>query len=151
MDNEDGLSTQVPPLDSFNKPDWFLQLLIDICNKTDFSLSITLNVNGLLVTGNLIGGEKYFNGFANDLKMAGMPAEVTDLFKQFGDIYIKQKEQKNSKKDDETISPPQYIHLENARIFHPGGNLIPTNHGVWWRGRLDAIDGFILGAFSIDR
>ena len=150
MENEDNLASSVPPLDKFNNSDWFLQILVNACNNIDMSLSITLNVGGVLVSGNLIGGEKYFNGFASDLKMGGMSAEVADLFKKLGGIYTKRKEQIKDKKDDETIPPLQYIHLENAQIFQAGGSPIPTNRGVWWRGRLEAIDGFILGTLSVD-
>ena len=151
MENEENLATPTSSSNQFNTSDWFLQTLVGMSNNSDVSFSITLNVGGVLVSGELIGGEEYFNGFANDLKMAGLPANAADLFKKFGDIYVKQREQKEANQDDNTIPPPQYIHLKNARIFHPGGNPIPTNRGVWWRGRLDAVDGFILGSLSAGR
>lgn len=135
--------------DHSNNSDWFLQILVNTCNNTEISFPITLNVGGLLISGELIGGEKYFNGFINDLKMGGFPPGAADLFNKFGDIYNKPNEQEQDKQDDETTPLPQYIHLKNARIFHPGGSPIPANRRVWWRGRLEAIDGFILGTLSI--
>ena len=148
MENVENLASSAPPVDKFNNSDYFLQILVKACNTSDLSLSITLNVRGLLVSGDLIGGEQYFDCFASDMKDAGMSAEDADLFKKLGGIYTKQKEQIKDKKYDETAPPPQYIHLKNAQICLPGGSPIPTNRGVWWRGRLEAIDGFHLGKLS---
>jgi len=149
MENLENLASSAPPVDKFNNSDWLLQKLVNLCNISDSYLSITLNVRGSLISGELIGGEQYFDGFASDLKKGGMSAEFADFFKKFGGIYTKQKEQIKDKKDDETAPPPQYIHLKNAQIFLHGRNPIPTNRGVWWRGRLEAIDGFILGTLSV--
>jgi hypothetical protein len=131
--------------------DWFLELLVDVVNGTEIALAMTLNVGGMLVSGEMCSGHKYFEGFAKDLKdgiFGTIPSEasrIEEQFKQLGGIYAKEKRQPQ----DEHPKPPQYIHLRNARIFHPGGTPIPTNRGVWWRGRLGAIDGFILGSLSI--
>ncbi|MHB8857399.1 MAG: gas vesicle accessory protein GvpU [Bellilinea sp.] len=148
MENNENLVTASPSSTIQVNSDWFLQLLVDTCNHSEFSISITLNVGGVLVSGELIGGEKYFAGFASDLKEAGLSIEIVDSFNKLGDIYGKQGEQVEH---DKSTQPPQYIHLKNARIFHPGGNPIPMNRGVWWRGRLEAIDGFILGSLSVDK
>lgn len=43
--------------------DWFLQFLVSIVNKSDASFPITLFVGGLLVSGQLVGGKKFFEGF----------------------------------------------------------------------------------------
>ena len=52
-----------------------------------------------MISGELIGGEQYFDGFAIDIKKSGMSAEFADFFKKFGGIYTKQKEQIKDKKD----------------------------------------------------
>ncbi len=155
MDNNENPSIQADSSAEFNKSDWFLRNLVDICNKSEnMYFSITLSVGGILVSGELTGGAQYFNGFADDLAMSGLSSETADLFRRFGEIYTQQKEQEDKEQEDndgKTNPPPQYIHLRNARIFHPGGNPIPTNRGVWWRGRLEAVDGFILGSLSASR
>lgn len=39
----------------------------------------------------------------------------------------------------------QYIHLKDAFVYH-GNSSIPTSGtGVYWRGRIDRVDGFIFG------
>jgi hypothetical protein len=43
--------------------------------------------------------------------------------------------------------PLAYIHLAHARFFTGAGQPLPDGHGVLWRGRLAAVDGFVLGAF----
>lgn len=148
MDEDKNLTASSLSSHHFDNSDWFLQALVKLCNdsESETTFSITLNVGGILVSGELIGGKHYFNGFANTLKMSEFPSDAADVFKDFGEIYTKQREKKED--DKETNPPPQYIHLRNARIFHPGGRPIPTNQGVWWRGRLQAVDGFILGSLS---
>lgn len=147
MENNENLITSSPSSTPQLNSDWFLRFLVDMCNNSETFISITLNVGGVLVSGELAGGEKYFAGFTKDLKAAGLPIEFADLFNEFGDIYKTQSEQKEQ---GESTPPPEYIHLKNARIFHPGGGPIPGNRGVWWRGRLEAIDGFILGVLSAE-
>lgn len=129
--------------------DWFLQFLVRTVTGTDMLYSITLNVGGLLVTGELVGGHKYFEGISDALRKAGMDSESSDMIKNLGEKYIKERE-KQQESDSDTMSPPIYIHLRNARIFSPDGGHIPTGQGVWWRGRLKAVDGFNLGLISIE-
>jgi len=38
------------------------------------------------------------------------------------------------------------IHLRNVRVHQAG---LPPMVGVWWRGRLAAVDGFILGRLAV--
>jgi len=49
---------------------------------------------------------------------------------------------------DESLEPVRFIHLMNARTLAPGGSPIPANRGVWWRGRLDSVDGWCFGELS---
>jgi hypothetical protein len=49
--------------------DWFLQLLVKIVNgKDDMAFPITLNVSGIIISGELVSGHRYFEGFAKDFK-----------------------------------------------------------------------------------
>jgi len=133
-------------------PDWFLQLLVQITNGIEAHLPLTLNVGGLLISGELVSGHVYFNGFADELKnaMKGVSesaAGAVDDFRKLGEIY----KLELSEPEKEIKRPsPLFIHLRNTRMFHPGGQPIPSNRGVWWRGRLESVDGFILGSLSVD-
>lgn len=143
--------------------DWFLQALVMLANNNTFEVGITLNVGGLIVSGVLVGGSKYFDGIAEEWRIghiqSGGKSDDADSWKgiisEFGEIYrenIRKREQaarEGARPDlDQGILHPEYIHLKNARMYHPGQAPIPTNGGIWWRGRLRAVDGFILGEFS---
>jgi hypothetical protein len=131
--------------------DWLLQMLVDMVNNNaDMELPITLHVEGLLVSGNLVGGVKYFEGFATDFaeSFATNPEiskGIRESVSKFGEIY------KATGKEDADGPLPTYIHLKQARFFNTSGMPIPANKGVWWRGRLSEVSGFILGSLSADR
>ncbi len=147
--SENQQNTIVIPAQPDKDIDWFLRLLVQTVNGTETFYTITLNVGGLLVSGELIGGHKYFEGISEELKKAGLDIEGVGLIKSLGDRYIKEREQEQDS-ESKTFMPPVCIHLRNARIFHPAGTPIPTSSSIWWRGRLNAVDGFSLGALSVE-
>ncbi len=49
---------------------------------------------------------------------------------------------------DRQPNSPSYIHLANTHFYRAGGRFTPVNRGVWWRGRLAAVDGFTGGQLS---
>ena len=112
------------------KTDWFLQELVDIVNGLgDLEIGITLQVSGMLVSGNMVSGPKYFEGFAEDFSEAfGYKSDATESVKtaltKHGDIYPQRKE-------SEEAPLPQYIHLKNARYFNTFGKPIPDEKAVW--------------------
>jgi len=135
--------------------DWFLQNLVSLVNTTPLEVGITLNVSGSLISGVLIGGKKYFELFAKEIS-DNFPIEdgpdglksrelLYDAYAQFGDIYNISSEDKINKN-----SPPQYIHLLNSRNYSADG-AIPSNLGVLWRGKINAVSGFSLGQLSSDK
>lgn len=141
--NSEVLQPPSPP--TTPQPDWFLQSLVNIVNGKDFEFGITLQVSGFLISGNLVCGKRYFEGFAEDFSniFAATPeaaASTKRSFAQFGKIY--------EKAGDEKVPDPQYIHLKNARFFNTSGNPIPGNKGVLWRGRLSEVASFFLGNLS---
>ena len=126
-------------------PDWYLQALVQMVNGKDIEFPITLFAGGLIVSGQLTSGHKYFEGLGVQLKQFfGKSTEHTDdvikYFTQPAEIYLK-----DNKK--EKTPPPQYIHLREAKVFTPGQQPIPSE-GSWWRGRLISIDGFHFGTLS---
>jgi hypothetical protein len=127
--------------------DWFLRSLVDIVNNNDTEIGITLQVSGMLVSGLLVGGKKYFDGFANDIASPLSDPDDSEsarqFFAQYGDVTYPKKENK----EEQEYSPPNYIHLKGARFFHING-VVPSR-GIWWRGRLSHVSGFILGNMSI--
>lgn len=132
--------------------DWFLQSLVKMANTPGdgFSIGITLLTHGFLVSGQLISGQKYFKGFADDLASSvnennnEIANVIKDMVIKVGDsVYGKENADKNK-------ALPTFIHMENAKFFHPNGNPIPGNKGVFWRGCLSEISGFSLGVLSAE-
>lgn len=130
--------------------DWFLQDLVEMVNtpESEMGFGITLFVGGSLISGVLIGGRHYFAGFGHDFASGiDLPEEERETlqghFSQFGSIY-----DRIAEKEPDDVERPHYIHLKDAHVFAPGSGMIPENRGVWWRGRVEAVDGFVLGLMS---
>jgi hypothetical protein len=132
--------------------DGFLQSLVSIVNDESASIPITLSVGGLLVSGDLIGGKTYFNEFARQFKdgfrdiSSETAATIEESFKRLGDVYdpIRKESQRNA-----PIPKPHLVHLRDAQIYPSGGSPPPSEKGVLWRGRLEAVDGFSLGRLLV--
>jgi hypothetical protein len=128
--------------------DWFLQRLIDLVNGQDTEIGITLNVGGFLISGLLVSGHRYFEGFGQEfcgaLKDENMVKSLKEIFSEFGKIYSKENA------EGEEVPPPRYIHLRNAKFINSNDNPVPGNRGVWWRGRVSEVSGFILGILKAE-
>ncbi|WCN13225.1 hypothetical protein GV054_09510 [Marinomonas mediterranea] len=141
MNENNATLTEVVDIDS---KDWFLQDLIEITNSGKMTFDITLTVGGFLVSGTLVGGKEYFDGFGEEFSFGldGEAAEkVKSAFAKNGLMYTE---------TDAPAVPPNYVHLKNARFFHTVGTPVPENRGVWWRGRVSEVVGFSLGALVAD-
>ncbi len=137
------------PLPQVAHIDWFLQSLVAMANKSNLEIGITLQVSGMLVSGSMVSGEKYFEGFAEDFSSPftadpEAAASIKTSFSSYGELY------KRDSESNGLIHPPQYVHLKNARFFNTTGNTIPGNRGMWWRGRISEVGGFSLGSLSAE-
>lgn len=129
--------------------DWFLQNLVSTANTAGLEVGLTLTLSGLVVSGRMISGKKYFDLFA-DLMAKGWPGEnpevIRDAYKKFGEHYTPPTDT-----DDEKWLPPQYVHLQDAFLFAPGGAQLPTGSGILWRGKISAVAGFNVGSLSVTK
>ena len=137
--------------------DSFLQRLVNMVNKGGMEVSITLQVSGLLVSGMLVSQSKYFEGFSLDfatgLNVKESEKTLLKAFSRSDDTSVKHDPLAGyaGREPNPIIPMPSYIHLKNAKFFNPSGNPIPGNRGVWWRGRLSKVAGFILGTLSTEQ
>jgi|SoiMethySBSTD1v2_1073268.scaffolds.fasta_scaffold41027_9 hypothetical protein len=116
--------------------DWFLEMLVNIADKTEVGVPVTLQVGGTLVSGTLASGKAYFEGIASlPFRKGEIEDELRKAFTDAGDAIPTSDE------------PPRYVHLRDAHIFSTNGT-IPTHAGVWWRGRLSEVAGFWIGGLS---
>ena len=147
--------------DDFLERDWLLTGLVDSVNRAGFSFGITLNIPGALVSGWVVSGNEYFHGIADVLEQAGGQAfaEVMrqvavqryPMFQAGFDDSEPDADDAGGVTDLQRMEsqPVEYIHLRDARFFY-GGNAIPGNQGVWWRGRLSEVVGFTYGLLAQD-
>lgn len=123
-------------------PDWFLVELVRRANRGDFSIGLTLCVGGVVVSGTLVSGREYFEGFAEAVAAAARDPAVAERAREFfrrpAALYAAEPEGPDAAGED---GPPAYIHLKDARFS-------PEGPGVHWRGRLAAVDGFALGTVA---
>jgi predicted hydrocarbon binding protein len=126
-----------------NVGDSFLQYLINLTNLLNIEIRITLNVSGFLVSGSIVSGAKYFEGFGKDFSSMHSPSDdperLKDYFSKFSEIYTQ------SIEEDKEIPSQDYIHLKNAIFINAAGSSVNSLPGVWWRGRTSEVSGFTLG------
>lgn len=137
--------------------DWFLQRIVDAVNsveagtENEHTIPVTLCVGGILVSGNLISGRVYFSGIADEIRTANVVGERNDdaiealarsLQELGNDVYTTAEAVQGG-------TPPHFIHLRSAKVWLPGTVPAPTNRGLLWRGRLEAVDGFWLGTVAV--
>ena len=141
---EKGESDTAPPLRHPAELDVVLQALVDTVNHGDTEFPLTLSMGGMIVTGTLVSGRKFFDGLAAEFAEASPSAKTVwrKSFRLLGSAYYPASKQELSK------SPPHYFHLRDAHFLGPTPAPIPTNRGVWWRGRIVRVDGFFFGTLT---
>lgn len=128
--------------------DWFLQRLVATVNSTNIEFGITLFVEGAIISGLLVGGQKYFETFAQEFA-DNYPGDdegkenIRQAFASHAGIYT------DENPDDRP--PPQFIHLINSKCFSAGDEPLPSNRGVLWRGKIKAVSGFSLGSLTTEQ
>jgi hypothetical protein len=139
---------QQAPIDSEEKDistkaadvDYFLQMEVDEANSSlDPYMGITLQVHGLVISGTLISGDRYFNTLASKIKEEGEAADsARKFYRELGDRYRESRDPENPFK----LDPPSFIHLEDASIVSvPGMSQLKS----LWRGRISSVDGWFRG------
>lgn len=122
--------------------DHFLAEIVNSANTVGLRLPITLNVSGVMVSGNLISGKQYFEKSSDLCAKASSGDEkfTTDLrsfISSFGKVY--------DAAPPTTLDELVFIHLDDAQFHAPNQARRPNGGGALWRGKLAAVDGFFLG------
>lgn len=112
-----------------------LAFFATVVNRNDFSLDITLNVKGAVITGTMVPAGKYFESLSETFEGSGDVAEA--LSEQLAQA----SENAQSTKD----GTPNFIHLEGAKVYCGDAKPTPSQGDILWRGKLSEVDGFFLG------
>ncbi|MFJ2480705.1 hypothetical protein ACIOWE_10545 [Pseudomonas sp. NPDC087598] len=129
--------------------DSHLQQLVRMVNNAESGLSfgITLFTASGVLTGNLISSKKYFKQFGENFA-SGLSQNFPDHdWQQVADSYADMGSHGDDLPEGKYECPPQFIHLEQARVLGGNGNLL-IQGGALWRGKLQAVSGFTLGLVS---
>jgi hypothetical protein len=124
--------------------DWFLQMLVKaVDTSVHLGTGITLNVGGILISGQLVSAQKYMEqtlgGLADARTQIGVSAESA--------AKLKDGLPEQAAEGGTLDQGPAFIHLKDARFHALGKNGWPQD-GCWWRGKLSAVDGFVLGKIT---
>ena len=123
--------------------DEYLRELVRLVSGTESSFPVTLYMNGLVISGQIVSGHRYFEELRDQYAIYFGDSEnskkTIDYLTSPGKIYLDSDENKS-------MPPIRYIHLQNARVMSNGNKPMPAE-GVWWRGRISSIDAFNFGAF----
>lgn len=122
--------------------DELLKSLVMVSEKTSVEIGITLNVNGLLITGFLISQESYFDKLTQRIQSTESDSEaastLVDFLKQLKHTLLE-------KSSDEKNGLLPFIHLRDAKIYPSEGEGMPSFGHALWRGDIRAVNGFSLG------
>lgn len=126
--------------------DWLLRKLVDLVNHVDVRIGITLCVQGMLVSGDLVGGETYLKQLGHNLSEGFSTATGGKGDGGFKEELSRMAERVYAK--DRVPAPPEYVHLVDTRIFSPGGEPIPNNQGMLFRARIAEVGAFSVGKLA---
>jgi hypothetical protein len=138
--SENEIPEKIQEVKIITEKDPFLQDLVDNVNLfTENKIGITLQMSGLLVTGIMIPGDRYYELIAQEMSNE---EEVRTSIRNWGDRYIKSREIGSIEIDSDTT----FIHLENC-TFHTSTQIVKS--AVVWRGRISEVQGFFTGSIGI--
>ncbi|RFU67315.1 gas vesicle protein GvpU [Peribacillus saganii] len=114
--------------------DSILEFFVQSANKHDFSLDITLNVKGAVITGTMISAKEYFNALSETFE------DGNDLSQMLSEQLGQAGEEAQTYK-----SEAYFIHMKDTKVYCGDSKPTPSKGKILWRGKLSEIDGFFLG------
>lgn len=150
--SQENAEEQAVPKATYEGKDAVLEALVYLVHKVGIGASVVLTVGGAIISGELITGQLYFEQQSEAMATGtyGGPNVTPEIARAVREFMVKVFEDQRVKYEvgvDAALASEDplnfnYIHLQNATIFSGGTALI---QGVLWRGRLEAVDGFIIG------
>lgn len=124
--------------------DEVLEHLIRRLEETDAGINVTLCVNGLIISGQMISSKRYFDKISNFFNENSIITDGSSLIERELP-YLQQVKQfmQQKGKSSEEQNNPKYIHLDNI-VMYPSDPSHPFGANVW-RGKLSSVDGFSIG------
>ena len=118
--------------------DSILEFFVQATNKHDFTLDITLNVNGAVITGTMISAKDYFDTLSETFEDGSEVAQkLSEQLAKAGDAV-----------ETNGDSEAHFIHMKNTKVYCGDSKPTPSTGKILWRGKLSEINGFFLGKIS---
>lgn len=134
--------TEGSPAVGFKGDPVLASLVRDVnAGDTEEGLSITLTVGGAIISGKL-GSRTAYNRACMWHIDQGTKRDSAEIRAAF-----------RADADADEASWPSHVHVQDVRFFDATGASIPRGAhwpSVWWRGRIERIDGWTLGELRID-
>lgn len=142
----EAISEERTIFDQHDRCDWFLAQLIHFADM-GVEMSLTVIIEGQMISGTLIGGRTYFEEVAQTAARSGgsdsIAKSMSEMFATYKAVY-RSKEEIGAA--TELPDPPAYIHLRNAIPILGGSGV--NGKGTLWRAKLASISGFTMNAMS---
>ncbi|WP_191566312.1 gas vesicle accessory protein GvpU [Metabacillus idriensis] len=127
--------------ESASSKDSVLEFFVKASNKHDFSLDITLNVKGSVISGTMVSAKEYFDALSETFE------DGSEIAQELSEQLSIASESVESNGDTEA----HFIHLKNTKVYIGDSKSTPSKGQILWRGKLKEIDGFFLGKISETR
>lgn len=124
--------------------DWILEKLVATVNGTEKSVPITVLVEGVSISGELVSNHKFLEHCRTSLAPQLEEGDKVDDVKNYFLTSVLQYSYENILEDKKRLESATFIHLANAK-FHSGHNRdISGSNGIFWRGMIEKVSGFYL-------
>lgn len=129
--------------------DELLKYIIKSADETGIGSSITLSINGTIISGIIIRPKVYYDEMAEEFdnwKHVGRGGHNKERWENYKKEYKEFINRFRNKEEGEIMkdSNIDYIHLKDVKIWKSDMSYpLPL-----WRGKLASIDGFCLGALQ---
>lgn len=137
--------------EDFNRKDWalnaFLDMTVDLPGSIENSLSLSVTVDGMLISGKLIHRMKWAELFVAEIKaQAGVSPELADGIEHvITSPLIKTAAMLERRAATDLPNPARaFVHFQDARLYTPGTH---SDYSLW-RVAIDDISGWSLGAHT---
>ncbi len=124
--------------DVYEPCDFLLSTFIGVVEEHNFGLGLTVNVGGLLISGNAISTASYAKRLSE--AFAAGSGIAPSLAQAVGSLRA------SVKGDDRDTPEPVYLHMEDVKVLSSSPHVNLSN-GLW-RCPIDRIDGFMFGSVS---
>ncbi|MGD6960025.1 gas vesicle accessory protein GvpU [Rossellomorea aquimaris] len=125
-------------LESGTGKDSILEFFVQASNKHDFSLDITLNVKGAVITGTLVSAKEYFDSLSETFEDGSEVAQkLSEELAKVGESV-----------DENQSAEAHFIHLKNTKVYCGDSKPTPSKGKIMWRGKISEVDGFFLGKIA---